>query len=283
VTASRVVAALAICVLLAPSCARAQKAPKPKSEIVTYAEGKRGLMYKPEGSGPFPAVLYHHGSAPGFVNNEAFDAIAPSFTARGWVFAAPYRRGQGLSADAGPYVMDEIGAARARGGLPEAAATMTRLLVTDHLQDQIAALDWLRTQPFVRRDAIATMGNSFGGIQAVLGAEHGGYCAAVDAAGGAESWKDAPQLRERMIRAVRNATTPIFFFQADNDFDTDPSRVLFAERKAAGKPTEMRIFPAFGDSARAGHSFPYRGVAIWRDDVMAFLDRHCPNRTGPAR
>lgn len=24
-----------------------------------------------------------------------------------------------------------------------------------------------------------------------------------------------------------------------------------------------------------GHSFPYRGVAIWRDDVMSFLDRNC--------
>ena len=99
----------------------------------------------------------------------------------------------------------------------------------------------------------------------------------MDAAGGAESWKDAPPLRELMTRAVRNAATPILFFQAENDFDTDPSRVLFAERRAAGKPAEMRLYPPFGDSARAGHSFPYRGVGIWRDDVTSFLDRHCLN------
>ena len=222
-------------------------------------------------------MLYSHGSAPGLVNNEAFEAIAPAFVARGWVFFAPYRRGQGLSADAGAYIMDEIRLARARGGTPAAAETMTRLLVTDHLDDQIAALEWLRAQPFVRPDAIATMGNSFGGIQAVLGADHGGYCAAVDAAGGAESWKDAPPLRELMIRAVRNATAPILFIQAVNDFDIEPSRVLFAERRAAGKHAEIRIYPAFGDSARAGHSFPYRGVDIWRDDVIAFLDRSCLN------
>jgi dienelactone hydrolase len=266
---------MVICLLLTTACGQNQG---PKSETVTFQGGKielRGLLYKPDGPGPFPAVLYNHGSAPGLVNNEAFDAIAPTFVARGWVFFAPYRRGQGLSADAGPYIMDEIRSARARGGTPAAVETMARLLVTDHLDDQIAALDWLRTQSFVRPHAIATMGNSFGGIQAVLGAERGGYCAAVDAAGGAESWDEAPQLRELMIRAVKNATTPILFLQAANDFNVEPSRALFAERKAAGKPAELRIYPAFGSSARTGHSFPYRGVGIWRDDVMAFVDRHC--------
>jgi dienelactone hydrolase len=267
--------AVILCVLLGAACRRGER---PRSETVTFPSGKRelrGLVYKPDGPGPYPAVLYNHGSAPGLVNNEAFDAIAPVFVARGWTFFAPYRRGQGLSADAGPYVMDEIRAARARGGTPAAAEEMTRLLATDHLDDQIAARDWLRKQSFVRGDAIATMGNSFGGIQAVFGAEAGGYCAAVNAAGGAESWKEATALRERLIRAVRNAATPILFFQAENDFDTEPSRILFAERKAAGKPAELRIYPAFGSSERDGHSLPYRGVHIWRDDVMAFLDRHC--------
>lgn len=265
------------CFLLTTACHQSRR---PNAETITFQGGKnelRGLLYKPDGPGPFPALLYNHGSAPGLVNNEAFDAIAPTFVARGWAFFAPYRRGQGLSADAGPYIMDEVRSARARRGTPAAAETMTRLLMTDHLDDQIAALDWIRTQPFVRPNAIATMGNSFGGIQAVLGAEHGGYCAAVDAAGGAESWNEAPQLRELMIRAVRHATTPILFFQAANDYDIEPSRVLFAERKGAGKPAEIRIYPAFGDSARTGHSFPYRGVSIWRDDVIAFLDRYCLN------
>ena len=232
-------------------------------------------MYKPDGPGPFPAVLYNHGSAPGLVNNQAFDTIAPAFVERGWVFFAPYRRGQGLSAGAGPYIMDEISSARGRGGAAAAAETMTRLLATDHLDDQVAALDWLRTQSFVRSKAMATMGNSFGGIEAVLGAEQGGYCAAVDAAGGAESWAEAPQLRALMTRAVTNATSPILFFQAANDFSIEPSRSLFAARRSAGKPAEIRIYPGFGRSAKSGHSFPYRGVEVWRDDVIAFLERHC--------
>jgi len=263
------------CCLLGAACGESRR---PKSQSVTFQRGTTelgGILYKPEGRRPFPTVLYNHGSAPGFVNNQAFDAIAPIFVARGWAFFAPYRRGQGLSAASGPYIMDEIRSAHARGGAAVAAQTMTRLLETDHLDDQVAALEWLRKQPFVRPAAIATMGNSFGGIEAVLGAEHGGYCAAVDAAGGAESWKDAPPLRRRLTRAVTNAATPILFFQAANDFDTAPSRALYAQRKRAGKAAELRIYPPFGKSARAGHSFAYRGVAIWRDDVLAFLDRHC--------
>ena len=48
---------------------------------------------------------------------------------------------------------------------------MVRLLVTDHLNDQLAALAWLRTQSFVDPDRVAVAGNSFGGIEVVLGAD----------------------------------------------------------------------------------------------------------------
>jgi dienelactone hydrolase len=136
-------------------------------------------------------------------------------------------------------------------------------------------LDWLTRQPFVRSDAVAAMGNSFGGIETVLGASHGSYCAAVDAAGGAESWNEAPTLRDVMMEAARDAPRPILFFQAENDVTTTPSRELFAVRKALGRQAEIGIYPAFGTSTRDGHAFPYRGVDIWKADVQAFLDRNC--------
>src|SRR5262245_38592194 len=78
---------------------------------VTFPNGGltlRGTVYRPAGAGPFPAVLFNHGSAPGMLNSQAFEAIGPLFAARGWVFFAPYRRGQGLSASAGPYIGDQI-------------------------------------------------------------------------------------------------------------------------------------------------------------------------------
>jgi len=229
----------------------------------------------PEGKGPFPAVLYNHGSAPGMLSNKAFEALGPAFASRGWIFFAPWRRGQGLSADAGPYIGDEIAAAHKHGGLPAAAATTTRLLKTDHLNDQLAGLAWLQHQEFVKASSIAVMGNSFGGIEAVLGVEHGKYCAAIDAAGASQSWASAPELQELLIQSVQHARAPIFFFQAANDYDLSPSKTLAEAMKKAGKSYEMKIYSAFGASAAEGHSFGYMGSSTWADDVFRFLKQYC--------
>jgi len=255
-------------------------------EEVTLTNGAlslRGVLYKPAGPGPFPGILYNHGSAPGMLNSQAFEAIGPRFAARGWVFFGPYRRGQGLSAQAGPYIGDQLEVATRRGGIPARNAEMVRLLEGDHLSDQLAALAWLRKAPFIRPDAIAVAGNSFGGIETVLGVEREPYCAGVDATGGAESWSKAPELQAAMMRAVRNARAPIFFFQAENDFDLSPTSVLSAAMKDAGKPFETKIYPRFGTSHMDGHSFAYRGTAIWFDDVFRFLERHCTPARGAAR
>ena len=248
------------------------------AELVSFPSGNltlRGVLYKPEGAGPFPAVVYNHGSAPRMLSSEAFEALGPVFASRGWVFFGPYRRGQGLSAFAGPFIGDEIAAAQKNGGVRAGAAAMIRLLETDHLNDQLAALAWLRQQGFVRPDRIAVAGNSFGGIEAVLGAEKGSYCAAIDSAGGAQSWALAPELQVLMTRAVRNSRAPVLFFQAENDYDLSPSRALSAAMKEAGKVFDMKIYAAYGKSVEDGHSFGYFGSAVWADDVFGFLERHC--------
>src|ERR1700741_1476121 len=133
------------------------------TETVTFPRDitLHGVLYKPEGTGPFPAVIYNHGSAPGMMSEQAFAALGPVFASHGWVFFGPYRRGQGLSASAGPYIGDQIAAAEKAGGIAAAGATMVRLLETDHLDDQLAGLAWLRKQSFVQANRIAVAGNSF--------------------------------------------------------------------------------------------------------------------------
>jgi dienelactone hydrolase len=255
------------------------------AEEVSFPSGSKtlhGLLYKPSGSGPFPTVLYNHGSAPGLLNNQAIERIAPVFTSHGWAFFAPYWRGQGLSSDAGPYIGKEIAEARARGGVALAAQTAMELLRTEQLQDQMAALAWLRRQPFVRQGQIAVMGNSFGGIETILGAVRGNYCAAVDASGGAESWKLSPQLRTLLLNAVRNSRVPILFFQANNDYSVAPGKALYAAALAAGRPAEIRIYPPYGKMGAAGHSFAWRGESVWQGDVLLFVNRKCrPGKTQP--
>ncbi len=319
-----------LCVLLALVGAAPAVAQEPlpsATDVVSFPSGDLtlgGVLYKPEGAGPFPAFLFNHGSAPGRLNDQAFEAVGPLFRDRGWVLFAPYRRGQGLSASAGPFVGDVIAGAQRRSArrvLPivalasvlvlagqilatrrrrlwlrvvsaavlvvassgvayashvrAGAAALVTTLETDHLDDHLAALDWLRAQPFVDPDRIATGGNSFGGVVTVLGAERVPYCAAVDASGGAESWRTAPGLRARMTRAVLSSQSPVFFFQAANDYDLAPSRSLAEAMSSAGLPHEIKIYPPFGESAAAGHSFAWRGSAVWAEDVFDFLDAHC--------
>ena len=68
-----------------PALAPAPEAPTVAGQVetVTIDAGDRtlrGLLFRPPGPGPFPAVLYNHGSAPGMLNNQAFYALAPLFT-----------------------------------------------------------------------------------------------------------------------------------------------------------------------------------------------------------
>lgn len=247
-------------------------------EIVSFNSDDKvlhGLVYKPNGPGPFPAVVYNHGSAGGMLSKDAFDALGPVFVRHGWVFFGPFRRGQGLSAAAGPYIRDQIAAAERKGGAAAADAEAVRLLQTDHLRDQLAGLAWLREQSYVQAERIAVAGNSFGGIEVVFGAERGTYCAGVDSAGAAQSWSDNPQLRAALIRAVQNSKIPILFFQAANDYNLSPSKTLSATMKSVGKPYELKIYPAYGSSHEDGHVLGYFGASVWADDVFRFLERNC--------
>lgn len=225
-------------------------------------------------------MLYNHGS--GREYEKQFAALGPLFVGRGYVFFAPYRRGQGLSADQGEYMGDLLDKASKENGLEGRGRLLVKLQETDHLDDQLAALSYMKGLAFVDRNRIAVAGNSFGGIQTVLMAERGeGVRAAVDFAGAAQTWALAPLLRERMLTAVRNAKVPIYFIQAENDQDLSPSRVLSAEMQRLGKPHKIKIFPPVGKTAEDGHSFGYFGGKIWEPEVFAFLGETM--KTGPRK
>src|SRR5262249_37096525 len=101
-----------------------------------------------------------------------------------------------------------------------------------------------------------------------------GIRAAVDFAGAAMTWNDSPEIRERLQSAVRGARVPIYFIQAENDYNLAPSRMLAAAMERVGKPHKMTIYPPFGTTRQEGHSLGLRGGRIWEADVFAFLDQH---------
>src|SRR5207253_7626386 len=84
------------------------------AETVTFPSGEitlHGVLYKPEGTGPFPAVIYNHGRALGLMCKVAFAAFGRVFASHGWEFLGCYRRGQGLCDPASRYLGGRLAAA----------------------------------------------------------------------------------------------------------------------------------------------------------------------------
>jgi dienelactone hydrolase len=250
-----------------PEAAAAQ--PQANPNEVTFSSGKlvlHGFIYKPDGKGPFPALLWNHGSErrPGWLPE-----LAPIFLSKGYILFIPHRRGHGRSP--GEYVMDQLARAGQSGGLHARDRKLVELM-EEHLEDQVAALTYLKSLPEVDPQRIAVAGCSFGGIQTILMAEQGlGLRASIDFAGAAQTWKDAPALQDRLIKAVRHAQMPVLFIQAENDYDLAPSRTLAAEMEKANKPHASQICPHFGKTAQDAHEFCVHGGEIWADKVFSYL------------
>ena len=122
-----------------------------------------------------------------------------------------------------------------------------------------------------------SMGASFGGIQTMLAVDRkSGYRVAVNCSGAAQTWRGSPDLRARLTAAASKATIPVFFLQAENDYDLTPNRVLSAEVKKAGRSVESKTYPAFGASAQDGHNFCWQGTNIWGPDVLKFMEANLP-------
>jgi dienelactone hydrolase len=225
-----------------------------------------GLLYKPDGPGPFPAILWNHGSQP---QPGRLREAGQLFTDAGYVLFIPHRRGQGRSP--GPYIMDELRQVRREQGTAAWSQRMVDLL-EEQVEDQLAGLGYLTGQTYVDRTRLAIAGCSFGGVQTVLAAERNpGIRAAIDFSGGAHFWQSSPALRDRLVRAARQITVPMLFIQAANDYDLAPSYTLGGELERLGRQAQIWIYPAFGVTAEEGHSFCGRGASIWGPDVLAFL------------
>jgi dipeptidyl aminopeptidase/acylaminoacyl peptidase len=142
------------------------------------------------------------------------------------------------------------------------------------VDDVIAALIYLRSQPFVDPARIVISGCSYGGIQTLLTGERDlGVKALVPFAPGAMSWEQNVPLQDRLVRAVDLAKAPVFLIQAENDYSLGPSRVLSKEANKKKKEFLSKIYPSFGSTHQDGHwGFCSSGTDVWGNDVLAFLE-----------
>jgi carboxymethylenebutenolidase len=264
----------ALMVAASPAVAEVHEGPPSDATLVSFhletGETLHGFLYKPVGKGPFPAGLWNHGSdkKPGW---QPF--LASFYVAQGYVFFVPHRRGHGRSE--GEYIRDLQDTIRATVRDGNAAAARDVELHERYNEDVVAAVSWLKSQPYVDANRIVMTGVSFGGIQTVLSAEKGlGVRAFIPFAPAAMSWRGNPPLRTRLKTAVEKAQAPIFLIQAQNDYDLGPSEVLGEVLRKKGPPNRSKVYPPFGTTHQEGHgafATTTAGIAIWGPDVLAFL------------
>jgi dienelactone hydrolase len=257
----------------------AQSAPSYR-EVFYPSGGLRiqAYLYKPEGDGPFPAVIYNHGSRSGRERQSVpFEHIGRLLTGAGYVALVSERRGYGRSD--GITWPEDVGKNRSR--------VVVRL--DQETDDVLAAVDFLRTQAFVDAKHLGVMGWSFGGIVTMFAVSRSSaFAVAVDQAGGALTWNGNPDVRAALTAAAQKCTTPTLLQVAENDRTTDSITTLAKILEKRGVPHRMAIYPpfatgpsqSFGTGAPGHMVFAERGTSVWSADVLKFLARYLTRTAG---
>ena len=256
----------------------------PAPEEVEFPSGTlrlHGLLWRPAGAAPFAAVLFSHGSGgatagetAGMPITEAAARLAPAFLHRGYVFFYPFRRGEGPSADAAPFMRDVLAREERAHGIEARQKLQDTLLQTEQLDDVLAAVDFLKRAPGIDSDRIIVAGHSFGGSLTLLAAAREPMLrAAVTFGAAAFSWPRSAELRRVLRDAVSRARCPILLVQWSNDFSTEPSTELGGETRPAGPPRRALLYPPIGSTPEEGHSGLYLAMGQWEPDVFQFLEQ----------
>ena len=224
-----------------------------------------GFWLLPEGSGPFPAAIFNHGSG------GLMAATRPGILAlpdMGYATFVPVRRGH--NEQPGPYWLDQV---TAPWGSPEMGDQLVAALRAE-LRDVMAAVGWVAERPEVDSRRMVILGSSFGGVLTVLAlGETSALRAGVSFAGPSQSWPQAPALQREMLTAAAGGQAPLFLAQAYNDNSLAPTYAVGAEMARVGRSHETRIYPPIGEGPGGGHGMFGTGVHLWRQDVESFLAR----------
>ena len=233
------------------------------------------ITYKPAGTGPFPTLIFHHGSTGRGTDPLAFSrpydprTLAEWFTARGWAVVLPSRRGRGGSE--GTY--DEgFSINRAQGYSCE--QTLAIPGAERALRDIDAITPAILAQPFVDRSRVAVGGQSRGGILAIAwsGRQPGVPKAAINFVGGwmASACSSATAINQNLFNRGAAFGQPTIWLYGDKDpfYPLSHSRANFAAYQAAGGKGAFHEYePPAGLNGHQISSAP----ALWTGVVEAYL------------
>jgi dienelactone hydrolase len=228
------------------------------------------VTYKPTGDGPFPTLIFHHGSGK-FEHPYDPRTIAQWFVARGWAVIAPSRRGRG-----GSQGLDEEGAA-----CDEASASVG---ADEALHDIEVVTPALIAQPFVDRGRLAVGGQSRGGILSVAwSGKHREVRAVINFVGG---WMDTRLCRQGLAinqNLLNRGVTwgqPSIWLYGDRDlfYPLKDTKAEFDAFLAAGGKGVWHDYEPPEAGSLNGHQIN-QVPQLWAADMEAYLaQRDLPSK-----
>jgi dienelactone hydrolase len=274
---------LAFLLLLACWTIASAQAPKFPTTAEPFARPSSRVpaLFKPEGSGPFPAVVLSH-SCSGLSGN--LYTWAERFTGAGYVVL----------------IIDHLGPRGRKFNCPPLDHNVS---VTEYAADAFEALRFLRAQSYVDGDRIVQAGFSYGAMAGLRIASRsfarrnfgeGRHFAAVIALYPLCNTQTGPTRQDHMFNFYDDIDTPLLVLLGSADTETNPRMCAEQARKAAerGQPVEWKVYEnathAFDNTNLAGQyvtfqrgPYTYRGDAAvaeqaWKD-MKAFLDKRFRN------
>jgi dienelactone hydrolase len=229
----------------------------------------------PRGRGPFPLAVINHGSTAEAEERKGvpltnFELMTSWFVNRGYLVALPQRLGHGETG--GPYLEDIRSCDNpdyVAAGLGAAASIQ-------------AAVQYLISEPFVRKTGVVLVGHSAGAWGALAAASQmsHGLRAVINFSGGLGGHSYGEPNRNcapsRLVRASavfgQSTRIPTLWLYAANDtyFDAALSEQMANAFRGAGGIAEYHLLPALGGE---GHflMFSPEAMPLWAPIVGSFL------------
>jgi dienelactone hydrolase len=245
-----------------------------------WTEGGRSLtlelvIYRPPGAGPFPTLVFHHGSTGNgddptlFRQTFSSEAVAKSFADAGWMVLFPQRRGRGNSDglyDEG-FVPDR---SRYSCEAPLATAGLTRAL-----EDAEVVRQHVRARPDVDATRILVGGFSRGGLLAVAHAaqQATSYRGTLNFVGGwlGEACVGAVEVNRSAFAAAGTGPRSSLWLYGENDPFYSPahSQANFDAFIANGGAGTYRLYRR--SSAGASGHLIMNEPTLWQLDVRTLI------------
>jgi dienelactone hydrolase len=222
------------------------RVPTPDADVSAHA-----VLFRPQGEGPFRLALIAHATTQNVLRRAQmpqpqYRALAAFLVARGFAVLVPERLGHG--ATGGKYLEDQ-------GGCDDADYVHAARATADEIA---LPLEFLRTQPFIRKDGAVIVGHSAGGWGALaLAGENAKSISAIIAfapgrGGHANDFPNRVCAPHTLVAAAgefgKAARAPVTWLVAANDsyFSPDLSRQLAGAFRSSGGKVDFRVLAPSG-------------------------------------